>query len=173
MAGWQTSGAQPKTSVHARATRLISALQREVAREQVDFPLIFVGPEDLYMAGKAAFEKLVQPSGGWMKAALGPLYPGYLINSPSSKIDHSHLSKLLSFPSMLLRNFVQRTAHCVGPRRWTSTAAASGQFFHLSYDYVEGILEKRAPHRAGHLAHAQAHIDRGEVLMGGAFADAR
>jgi len=82
----------------------------------------------------------------------------------------------------MLANLLRNGANCVnrlgvvgaahGPR-WSSTATASGQFFHLSYNYVEGILEKRAPHRAGHLAHAQAHIDRGEVLMGGAFADAR
>ena len=59
-----------------------------------------------------------------------------------------------------------------GSRAVSATAARSDKFFHLSYTYVEGILEKRAPHREGHLAHAQAHIDKGQVLMGGAFADA-
>ena len=46
--------------------------------QQVDFLLgkIFAGPEDIYMAGKAAFEKLLEPSAGWLKAALGPFYPG-------------------------------------------------------------------------------------------------
>ena len=46
--------------------------------QQVDFLLgkIFAGPEEIYMAGKAAFEKLLEPSAGWLKAALGPFYPG-------------------------------------------------------------------------------------------------
>jgi hypothetical protein len=46
--------------------------------QQVDFLLgkVFTGPEEIYMAGKAAFEKLTEPSAGWMKAALGPFYPG-------------------------------------------------------------------------------------------------
>ena len=54
----------------------------------------------------------------------------------------------------------------------TAATAASDKFFHLSYTYVEGILEKRAPHREGHLAHAQEHVAKGQLLMGGAFADA-
>ncbi|CAE7401215.1 unnamed protein product [Symbiodinium natans] len=39
----------------------------------------------------------------------------------------------------------------------------------LQYDYVEGILEKRAPHRAGHLAHWKRLADASQVLLGGAF----
>lgn len=41
----------------------------------------------------------------------------------------------------------------------------------LFYDYVEGIVEKRAPFRADHLAHAGAARDRGELLLAGAWAD--
>ena len=41
----------------------------------------------------------------------------------------------------------------------------------LFYDYVEGILEKRAPHREGHLAHARAKKDEGAILMAGATGD--
>ncbi|CAE7687650.1 unnamed protein product [Symbiodinium sp. CCMP2592] len=39
----------------------------------------------------------------------------------------------------------------------------------LQYEYVDGILEKRAPHRAGHLAHWQRLADADQVLLGGAF----
>ena len=41
----------------------------------------------------------------------------------------------------------------------------------LFYEYVEGIVEKRAPFRAGHLALAEAARDRGELLLAGAWAD--
>ena len=41
----------------------------------------------------------------------------------------------------------------------------------LFYDYVEGILEKRAPHREEHLRLAQEAVDRGELVLGGAYAD--
>ncbi len=41
----------------------------------------------------------------------------------------------------------------------------------LFYDYVEGVLEKRAPHREEHLRLAQEAVDRGELVLGGAYAD--
>ena len=41
----------------------------------------------------------------------------------------------------------------------------------LFYDYVENIIERRAPHREAHLKLAGEAHKRGEVLMGGAFAD--
>ncbi len=41
----------------------------------------------------------------------------------------------------------------------------------LFYDYVEGILEKRAPHRDAHLALARAWKEDGRMLMGGAVGD--
>jgi hypothetical protein len=46
--------------------------------QQIRFLLaeVFEGPEDIWMAGRAAFEKLVEPSRGWMKTALGDLWPG-------------------------------------------------------------------------------------------------
>ncbi len=37
-------------------------------------------------------------------------------------------------------------------------------FYHFAY---EDHLERRTPHRAGHLAHAQAAAERGELLLGG------
>lgn len=41
----------------------------------------------------------------------------------------------------------------------------------LHYDYVEGIVERRAPHREAHLAHAGAAKDDGRILMAGAVGD--
>ncbi len=43
--------------------------------------------------------------------------------------------------------------------------------FVLFYDYVEGIVERRAPFRGDHLALANEYLERGELLMAGAFAD--
>ena len=43
--------------------------------------------------------------------------------------------------------------------------------FVLFYDYVEGIVEKRAPFRGDHLALANEYLERGELLMAGAFAN--
>lgn len=42
----------------------------------------------------------------------------------------------------------------------------------LQYEYVEGILEKRVPHRPAHLALAKKHHATGELLQAGAFGDA-
>ncbi|MCY4392579.1 MAG: YciI-like protein [Chloroflexi bacterium] len=41
----------------------------------------------------------------------------------------------------------------------------------LLYDYVENVVEKRAPFRAGHLALANEYVERGDIEMAGAFAD--
>lgn len=41
----------------------------------------------------------------------------------------------------------------------------------LFYDYVPDYLERRGEFRPLHFEHAQAHRDRGEMLMAGAFAD--
>ncbi len=43
--------------------------------------------------------------------------------------------------------------------------------FVLLYDYVEDVVEKRAPFRADHLALANEYLERGELQMAGAFAD--
>jgi hypothetical protein len=43
--------------------------------------------------------------------------------------------------------------------------------FLLLYDYVADFRDKRAPHRAAHIAHANAAIARGELQLGGAFAE--
>ena len=44
-------------------------------------------------------------------------------------------------------------------------------FFLLHYDYVDNIVERRAPFRDGHLSHVGAYVERGEVLLGGAYAN--
>ena len=41
----------------------------------------------------------------------------------------------------------------------------------LFYDYVDDIVQRRAPHREAHLAHIHAARDRGEVVMAGALGD--
>ena len=41
----------------------------------------------------------------------------------------------------------------------------------LTYDYVENIVERRAPHREAHLAHASRWRDRGAIVMAGAVGD--
>jgi hypothetical protein len=41
----------------------------------------------------------------------------------------------------------------------------------LHYVYVEDILERRGPHREGHLALARRWKDEGRLLMGGAVGD--
>lgn len=43
--------------------------------------------------------------------------------------------------------------------------------FLLFYDAGPDYAEKRAPHRALHLAHARAAVERGELVLGGALAD--
>ena len=41
----------------------------------------------------------------------------------------------------------------------------------LFYDYVPDYMERRAPLRAAHFAHARDAIARGELVLGGAYAD--
>lgn len=43
--------------------------------------------------------------------------------------------------------------------------------FVLFYDYVSDYLERRSEFRDAHLKLARPYIDRGELLLGGAFAD--
>ncbi|CAG9332030.1 unnamed protein product [Blepharisma stoltei] len=38
--------------------------------------------------------------------------------------------------------------------------------FLLTYKYVEGMVDKRAPYRDAHIAHARAYEPRGLVLIG-------
>lgn len=41
----------------------------------------------------------------------------------------------------------------------------------LMYDVVDDYPSRRLPFRADHLTYAQAFVDRGELLLGGALAD--
>lgn len=43
------------------------------------------------------------------------------------------------------------------------------KYYILFYETVENYVEKRAPYRSVHLANAKAAVDRGEIIMGGAF----
>jgi uncharacterized protein YciI len=44
-------------------------------------------------------------------------------------------------------------------------------YFLLFYDYVENVVDRRQPFRDAHLGLVQACVDRGEVILGGAYAD--
>lgn len=44
-------------------------------------------------------------------------------------------------------------------------------YFLLLYDYPPDILERRAPYREGHLRLANEWVARGELVLGGAFAE--
>lgn len=41
----------------------------------------------------------------------------------------------------------------------------------LFYDVVDNYAERRAPFRAAHLAYARQAVERGELVLGGAFAN--
>ena len=45
------------------------------------------------------------------------------------------------------------------------------RLFVLTYDYVENVVERRAPHRAEHLAYAGRWRDEGKIVMAGAVGD--
>jgi uncharacterized protein len=44
-------------------------------------------------------------------------------------------------------------------------------FYILFYKTVDQYVERRAPYREAHLAHASAAYERGEMVMAGALAD--
>jgi uncharacterized protein YciI len=44
-------------------------------------------------------------------------------------------------------------------------------YFLLFYDYVENIVERRAPFREAHLSLVREYVARGELVLAGAFAD--
>ncbi len=44
-------------------------------------------------------------------------------------------------------------------------------YFLLFYDYVENIVERVAPYREAHGALLREYVARGELVLGGAFAD--
>eukprot|EP00899_Mesostigma_viride_P006285 jgi/Mesvir1/15658/Mv03262-RA.1 len=45
------------------------------------------------------------------------------------------------------------------------------KYFMLLYDYVDGMLEKRTPHRPGHVALAKEYAARDQLLLAGAWAE--
>ena len=44
-------------------------------------------------------------------------------------------------------------------------------YYLLFYDYADNAVERRAPYREAHLKLAREFQERGELLLGGAFAD--
>ena len=55
----------------------------------------------------------------------------------------------------------------IARRPLSSTTALSAVQYLLQYDYVPDVLEKRGPHREGHLDLAKRFIDEGRCLSGG------
>jgi uncharacterized protein YciI len=49
--------------------------------------------------------------------------------------------------------------------------ADNGPHYILFYDYVEDILERRAPHREAHLKEIRAGKDDGRIVMAGPLGD--
>jgi uncharacterized protein YciI len=49
--------------------------------------------------------------------------------------------------------------------------SGSGPHQILFYDYVDDVLERRAPHRDAHLERLRAERDAGHVVMAGAVGD--
>lgn len=44
-------------------------------------------------------------------------------------------------------------------------------YYLLFYDYVPDYMERRGEFREAHFRHARASLERGELTLGGAFAD--
>lgn len=49
--------------------------------------------------------------------------------------------------------------------------AGYAMHFLLFYDYVPDVLERRPQFRGAHVQYARASVARGELILGGAFAD--
>ncbi len=49
--------------------------------------------------------------------------------------------------------------------------ADNGPHYILFYDFVENILERRAPHREAHMKEIRAAKDDGRIVMGGPVGD--
>jgi len=45
----------------------------------------------------------------------------------------------------------------------------SPKLYIVQYEYVENVLEKRAPYREAHLAHAGKQLQNGNLILGGAL----
>jgi uncharacterized protein len=52
-----------------------------------------------------------------------------------------------------------------------AAAAAANSYLLLTLHYVDGMMEKRGPHREAHLAGAQRGYDDGTIVMAGALLD--
>lgn len=74
-----------------------------------------------------------------------------------------------AFVAFLVRGRMPPRTGAVGARRFasvtSSTLAATRYLLH--YDYVPDVLEKRGPHREGHLGLAKELIAEGKCLSGG------
>ncbi|CAF0761595.1 unnamed protein product [Rotaria sordida] len=51
----------------------------------------------------------------------------------------------------------------------SSTGTIKPKLYLLQYDYVANVIEKRKPYREAHLAHMGKQVEKGNVVLGGAF----
>eukprot|EP00472_Partenskyella_glossopodia_P006661 CAMPEP_0197534374 /NCGR_PEP_ID=MMETSP1318-20131121/46937_1 /TAXON_ID=552666 /ORGANISM="Partenskyella glossopodia, Strain RCC365" /LENGTH=124 /DNA_ID=CAMNT_0043091617 /DNA_START=15 /DNA_END=389 /DNA_ORIENTATION=+ len=71
---------------------------------------------------------------------------------------------------LLLRSERSALRSGVQMRRNFSSAVVVNRYM-LVYDYVEDVLEKRTPHRPGHLQLIKEGMEAGNVIMAGALAN--
>jgi uncharacterized protein len=73
--------------------------------------------------------------------------------------------------SAVCRNFksLKSVAHSNRFTRGFSATAEDIKVYVLQYTYVEGMLEKRVPHRTSHLSFTESYIADKYLVAGGAF----
>ena len=69
------------------------------------------------------------------------------------------------------RPWLLRKAEKTSTVRVRMSASNGEATYTLTYQYVPDILEKRVPHRPGHIALCKTLADEGKMLLGGAFGD--
>ncbi|CAF2499759.1 unnamed protein product [Rotaria sp. Silwood2] len=51
----------------------------------------------------------------------------------------------------------------------SSTGIPQPKLYMLQYDYVANVIEKRKPYREAHLAHMGKQLEKGNLILGGAY----
>ncbi len=64
---------------------------------------------------------------------------------------------------------MRAAVHAHVTRSFFSTDSKAVKTFVLQYHYVDNMLDKRDPFRAGHLEHTKLHIEQGHLMAGGGF----
>ena len=75
------------------------------------------------------------------------------------------------FVRKALRLATTRSAPLTARASLSTVPVQAKKFMALRYKYVDGMLDKRAPHRAGHLERVGKAEAEGKIALGGAFND--